>query len=33
MLAELQRIFDTHQRNNRVDILYKTELFYGKIQD
>ena len=32
MLADLQRLFDTHQQNNHIDILYKTELFYGQPQ-
>lgn len=30
MLAELQRIFDTHQCNGHVDILYDTEIHLGR---
>lgn len=30
MLAELQRIFDTHQHNGHVEILYDTEIHLGQ---
>lgn len=31
MLEELRRIFDEYQIDHRVEILYKTEVFYGRL--
>jgi SAM-dependent methyltransferase len=32
MLVELGRIFDAHQVDGRVDFLYKTNLYYGRLK-
>lgn len=32
MLAELERIFSTHQVNSRVTIAYDTRLYYGHLR-
>jgi hypothetical protein len=32
MLVELRRIFDAHQVDGRVDFLYKTNLYYGRLE-
>jgi len=31
MLQELRRIFDAHQHNGRVDMEYKTRMYYGQL--
>jgi len=33
MMWELQRIFDLHQENGRVEFLYKTEVYAGQLGD
>jgi hypothetical protein len=32
MLVELRRIFDAHQVDGRVDFLYKTNLYYNRLE-
>ena len=32
MLSELRRIFDAHQTDGRVDLLYETNLYYGRLK-
>ena len=32
MLVELKRLFDTHQREGRVRIEYKTHMYYGQLE-
>ncbi|HLH00039.1 MAG TPA: class I SAM-dependent methyltransferase [Bryobacteraceae bacterium] len=31
LIAELRRLFDTHQNNGRVDFRYGTNLYYGRL--
>jgi len=31
MLAELRRLFETHQKNGQVDFLYRTNVYYGTL--
>jgi hypothetical protein len=31
MLAELRRIFDSHQAGGKVVLEYKTRVYYGKL--
>mgnify|MGYP006206225805 CR=1 FL=1 len=33
MISELRRIFDEHSEGGKVRLLYRTDLFLGKLQD